>query len=160
MLARLFRPREFTGWHMAAVMALFFGTIISVNLVLAYFANSSWSGLVVKNSYVESQRFDAETAARRRQTALGWTVHTSYEDGVFTVSLADGAGRAIRDASVEATIGHPASEREDRTIVLRAGPGGSYAAPTDLGAGIWEASVVVTGTEAQPWEKAVRFVVE
>ncbi len=160
MLARLFRPREFTGCHMAAVMALFFGTIISVNLVLAYFANSSWSGLVVQNSYVESQRFDAVTAAKRRQVALGWIVNTSYVDGVFTVSLADGTGRAIRDASVEATIGHPASEREDRTIVLQADSGGTYAAPTELGAGLWEAAIVVTGTDAQPWEKSVRFVVE
>lgn len=160
MLARLFRPREFTGRHMWAVMILFFGTIISVNLVLAYFANSSWSGLVVQNSYVASQHFDTETAAKRRQAALGWTVRTSYQDGVFTVSLVDGMGRAIRDASVEATIGHPASEREDRTIVLQADSGGTYAAPTELGAGLWEAAIVVTGTDEQLWEKAVRFVVE
>ncbi|HEY9056951.1 MAG TPA: FixH family protein [Aurantimonas sp.] len=160
MLARLFRPREFTGWHMVAVMVLFFGTIISVNLVLAYFANSSWSGLVVQNSYVESQRFDAQTAVKRRQAALGWTVHTSYEGGVFAVSLADAEGRPIRDVSVEATIGRPTTEREDRTLRLKPVRGGDYAAPTKLGTGLWEAAIAVTATDEPSWDKAVRFVLE
>lgn len=160
MLARLFRPREFTGWHMAAVMVLFFGTIISVNLVLAYFANSSWSGLVVQNSYVESQRFNAETAAKRRQAALGWTVRTAYRDGLFTVHLADANGQAVRAASLEATIGRPVSSREDRTLQLKVGRDGAYTGSTDLDAGLWEAAIAVTGADGQPWEKLVRFVVE
>ena len=51
LLKNFFAPEEFTGWHMVGVMCLFFGTIISVNLYLAYQANHSWTGLVVKNSY-------------------------------------------------------------------------------------------------------------
>ena len=72
MFARIMGTREFTGWHMAGVMFLFFGTIISVNLVMAYFATSSWSGLVVKNSYVESQRFNGVTAERQAMLDMGW----------------------------------------------------------------------------------------
>ncbi|HLA02420.1 MAG TPA: FixH family protein, partial [Aestuariivirga sp.] len=44
--------RTFTGWHMAAITISFFAVIIAVNLTLAVFASSSWSGLVVANSYV------------------------------------------------------------------------------------------------------------
>ena len=51
-------PKEFTGRHMLAIMLAFFGTIIAVNLVMAIFASRSWTGLVVKNSYVASQEFN------------------------------------------------------------------------------------------------------
>ena len=60
MMQNLFARREFTGYHMVAVMTLFFGTIISVNLLMAWYANTSWSGLVVKNSYVASQEFNGK----------------------------------------------------------------------------------------------------
>jgi nitrogen fixation protein FixH len=36
----------FTGYHMLAILVAFFGVIISVNLLMAYYANSSWSGLI------------------------------------------------------------------------------------------------------------------
>ena len=50
----------FTGWHMLGVIGLFFGTIISVNFYMAYQAVHSWSGLVVENTYVASQQFNAK----------------------------------------------------------------------------------------------------
>ena len=45
--------RTFTGWHMAVITISFFAVIIAVNLTLAVFASTSWTGLVVANSYVE-----------------------------------------------------------------------------------------------------------
>ena len=53
----------FTGWHMLTIMLLFFGTIISVNVTMAWNAVTSWSGLVVQNTYVASQSL---TARRKR----------------------------------------------------------------------------------------------
>ena len=44
----------------------FFGVIIAVNCVMACFANSTWSGLVVANGYVASQSFDKDLAKARR----------------------------------------------------------------------------------------------
>jgi hypothetical protein len=44
--------------------------IISVNLLLAFKAVSTFPGLEVKNSYVASQGFNDRKAA---QEALGWT---------------------------------------------------------------------------------------
>jgi nitrogen fixation protein FixH len=106
--------KQFTGWHMLGVLVLFFGTIIGVNLTLAYYANSSWTGLVVKNSYVESQRFNEVTAEKRRQEALGWSAATGYDGEAFSVELTDAGGNAIRDAIVTAKIGHPVHENADR----------------------------------------------
>ena len=52
------KPAEFTGRHMLAIMLAFFGVIIAVNLVMATLASKSWTGLVVKNTYVASQQFN------------------------------------------------------------------------------------------------------
>ena len=65
------KPFAFTGWHMLAVMVLFFGTIISVNFYMAYNAVTSWSGLVAENTYVASQQFNGKAAEARGLTASG-----------------------------------------------------------------------------------------
>ena len=60
--------REFTGRHMLLIMLAFFGVIISVNIVIAVIANKSWTGLIVKNSYVASQEFNAKISDANKQT--------------------------------------------------------------------------------------------
>ena len=61
----------FTGWHMLLVMCLFFGTIISVNFYMAWQATHTWSGLVVKNTYIASQEFNGKVAEARALAATG-----------------------------------------------------------------------------------------
>lgn len=61
----------FTGWHMLGVMLLFFGTVITVNMVMAWNAVNSWSGLVVPNTYVASQQFNAKAEAAKARAATG-----------------------------------------------------------------------------------------
>ena len=116
-IEKIFGLKEFTGWHMAGVMVLFFGTIIGVNFTMAYFATSTWTGLVVQNSYVESQRFNEVTAEKKRQAALGWSTQIAYEGGVLAAELTDKDGAAIPDAIVLAKIGHPV-QQPDRDIAL------------------------------------------
>ncbi len=67
MTARTSQPR-FTGYHMAAIMVSFFGVVIAVNFTMAWYATSSWSGLVVENTYVASQQFNSRAAAMRAAT--------------------------------------------------------------------------------------------
>ena len=64
---------KFTGTHMVIIMVAFFGVIITVNLTMAMLASRSWTGLVVKNSYVESQKFNSTLQNSRAQAALNWT---------------------------------------------------------------------------------------
>ena len=59
MTKKIDKQGEFTGRHMAIIMVAFFGVIIAVNLTMATLASRSWTGLVVKNSYVESQKFNS-----------------------------------------------------------------------------------------------------
>jgi nitrogen fixation protein FixH len=158
-LERILGTKEFTGWHMLAVLGLFFGTVIGVNLTLAYFANSSWTGLVVKNSYVESQRFNVVTAKRLEQEALGWTGIADYRAGVFSFKLTSRSGAVIGGAAISARIGRPSTAAEDRIVNLDAA-GPVYSAATELRPGIWEAEVSIAGAHGETWVKSYRFMVK
>ncbi|MEH6702567.1 FixH family protein, partial [Parasphingorhabdus sp.] len=52
------RVKKFTGYHAAAMIVSFFAVVVVVNLVMAQFALSTFSGTVVDNSYVASQKYN------------------------------------------------------------------------------------------------------
>lgn len=159
-IKRIFNPDEFTGWHMAGVMGLFFGTIICVNMFLAFSAGSTWTGLVVKNTYVESQHFNERSAEYHRQAVLGWHAETSYADGVFSVELSDAEGVPVPPSDVSVDLGRPVHEGDDRRLALRTSGAGKYSVETDLGAGVWEAHVIVSQGGIVTWSRIIRFVLE
>jgi nitrogen fixation protein FixH len=51
-------PGELTGRKVAAIFVVFFGVIMAVNFTMASFASSTFGGVVVKNSYVASQKYN------------------------------------------------------------------------------------------------------
>ncbi|MCB1386096.1 MAG: FixH family protein [Nitratireductor sp.] len=154
------RVEKFTGWHMLAIMVLFFGVIISVNLMLAFYANSSWTGLVVKNSYVASQEFNERTAERRQQMALGWKADLAYDRGHLSVSLAGPDGKPVAVERFEAVIGRPAFEAEDRSVELARASTGDYDGATTLGTGLWQVDLTATRADGSLWQHSIRFVVK
>ncbi len=151
MLKNLFGTEKFTGWHMMGVMTLFFGTIISVNLTLAYFAAQSWTGLVVKNSYVASQHFNEDVAEKKRQAALNWREHSVYQGDTLTVTLTDQNGLPITLDSLTATLGRPAHERQNMVVVLEPVSRGQYAAKVVLGSGVWDLALTAVRDDAVLW---------
>lgn len=137
---------ELTGRKVLAITLAGFGTVIAVNLAMAFFAVSSFPGLETPNSYVASQRFDAERAA---QDALGWTVTPRYDGQVLTLAVRDSDGQPARVASLTATVGRPTHVRDDVTpsFIYR---GGLFTAPLTLAPGLWNIHVHATafdGTE-------------
>ncbi len=130
-------PKEFTGRHMLAIMLAFFGTIIAVNLVMAIFASRSWTGLVVKNSYVASQQFNEKAAEGREQAARNWTPVLELQPGAVAFHLNDRAGALIELAAVKTNFRRPAYEAEDFSIELTRQAGGAFSAKADIRDGIW-----------------------
>ena len=151
--------KPFTGKHMALVIGLFFGTIISVNLVLAWYSSQSWTGLVTDNPYRDSQRFEATTEERLKEVALGWSAALAHEDGQVRISLTDRAGAPLIGAVVTARFGRPAHENDDRSAEFQQIAGGDYTAPVTLESGVWIAEIVVIGPRGESWHKAIRFTV-
>ena len=133
---RLSDDNPFTGWHMLAVIGLFFGVVIGVNMVMAVVATGTFSGLVVKNSYVASQNYNERLAESREQERRGWSASVSADDGRVRVELSDSGGVPLTGLRIEARAGRPATAREDRTLTLEP-DGDAYVATEALPPGRW-----------------------
>ena len=151
-------PTEFTGWHMFTIICMFFGTIITVNMILAFNAGSTWTGLVVKNTYVASQIFNEETEKLEQQRALGWSSDLNYTDAQLRLKLADKNGALISGANVSAKIGNPVHETNDHMVSFTQ-IGEFYVVENNLENGLWQIDLQVQTQDGLTWNKAVRLVV-
>lgn len=126
---------EITGRQVFGFTAGAFGIIISVNLLLAYKAVSTFPGLEVANSYVASQDFDRDRLA---QEALGWSLSASYEAGEQRLYLrfVDAEGRTAPVADLTVLVGRTTEAREDQTPMLQQAAG-LWTAPLTLDRGKW-----------------------
>ena len=153
-----FTIRQFTGWHMLAVMVLFFGTVIGVNLTLAFYANSSWTGLVVKNSYVAGQTYNEELQKAREQAALGYQATLTANDSALEFTFLDKDGSPILADRIEVSLGRPADDVDDHVVVLEYAGAGRYAAP-GLKPGLWQADVTAKLAGGNDWRQRWRLSV-
>jgi len=152
------KPREFTGRHMLLVTCSFFAVIISVNVVMAVSASRTWTGLVVQNSYVESQRFDQKNERIRAQVEAGWRFATSYEDGRLVFRATDADDAVLPLDQVSAFIHRPVGGHDDQTLSLAPAEDG-YAAPVALPSGVWDVVVTSADTTLGPVEFERRVTV-
>src|SRR5579863_1286884 len=109
------RPRfRLTGRHMMAIFVAFFGVVFVVNFYMAHLATSTFSGEVVENSYVASQRFNGWLDKAAREKALGWRVKAARRaDGRVLVTV---AGPQPGAAVLTATARRPLGEGTDRAL--------------------------------------------
>ena len=146
--------RTFTGWHMAAITVSFFAVIIAVNLTLAVFASTSWTGLVVANSYVASQSFNRDAEIARQQQALGWQMNLAVDRSLAKIAILDRDGLPLAGLNIRAVLQRPTDEAGDQVLKLREAGPGIYVADAAIGSGVWVADVTAEG----PARKPVRFV--
>lgn len=151
--------KTFTGWHMFAVITGFFTVVIAVNVTMAMFATGSWTGLVVKNSYVASQNYNAVLQDARAQDARGWTSALDYADGRLRLTLMDRSGAPISSARINVQLSRPVGIGEDRSVALVERLPGAYEALEQLGPGIWNIEVQARDREATPYRQIFRLQV-
>lgn len=151
--------RGFTGWHMLGIMCLFFGVIITVNLIMAYFAIGSWSGLVVKNSYVASQEFNEKAITGKQQAALLWETKLDYKNGEFTYHLLDKDGKAVNATSATAYFKRPVGDASDTTVELDKIATGHFKSKVELGEGAWIVEINAEAGLEDPYRQIRRFII-
>ncbi|MEM6762131.1 MAG: FixH family protein [Pseudomonadota bacterium] len=147
-------PREFTGRHMLLIMFAFFGTVITVNIVMATLASSSWTGLLAKNGYVASIDYAKDRAARADAAARGWVISASAEGGHISIDALDGRGDAL---AVSEFVEAMPEDRRLKTRALTTAPSatGADASPV-LGPGYWMLRFTVgEGEEALIWRTPI-----
>ena len=144
MTAETRKAFTFTGWHMLAIMLAFFGTIITVNFTMAYFATSTWSGLVVKNTYVASQEFNGKTAAIKEMLATGIAGDLSVDAKGMRYRLTLPNNVPVVADSVLAHFKRPVGEHQDFELVLTPAGDGLYLAETAVLPGSWIVEIKAT----------------
>jgi len=136
-------PRRLTGRAVLMIAVGAFGVILAANLTLAFNAVNTFSGLVVQNSYIASQQFDAR---REAQEALGWTLEIDHDGQRLRLDFTDAAGAVVRPEGLEFTIARPNSRHEDGSALLSAYEGG-YVADLPLGPGNWNLDISATAAD-------------
>ena len=152
MNAKTQAPREFTGKHMLLLAIGFFGVIISVNVLMAVLSATSWTGLVVQNSYVASQEFETRRIAHDEQQAAGWQSDIRLADGRVVLDVLDGTGQPVALGTVELLVNRPVGGHDDQRLVLEHQADGSYAAALHLAAGVWDLHVEAAETALGPYD--------
>lgn len=150
--------RPFTGGHMLAVVFLFFGTIIGVNVTMATLAVRTFPGLNAHNGYVASQTYNNLLNDAEAQEARGWRARLAAESGIVRLDLADASGAKLRGLVVTALVGRPASAAEDRTLAFAATPDG-YAATEPIGPGRWLVDIEARRDGTLAWRETQDLVV-
>jgi nitrogen fixation protein FixH len=135
--------RPLTGRTVLLIAIGAFGVILAANITLAWNAVNTFSGLVVQNSYIASQQFDA---MRQAQQSLGWTLDIDHDGAQLRLDFTDAAGDPVRPETLAVTLGRPNSRHEDGTALLRAF-GDGYVAELPLGPGNWNLDVSATAPD-------------
>jgi nitrogen fixation protein FixH len=138
-----------TGRKVLAIAIGAFLVILTPNLLLAWYAVNTFSGLVVPNSYIASQQFNDRT---RAQEALGWSVALDHERDAILVAFTDEDGRTVRPAALTVTVGRPTTDALDRALEL-APTGVGYIGQIDLEPGNWLVLVNAEDADGTLWKQ-------
>ncbi len=157
MIAR--RERAVTGSHVLIVLSAFFSVIIVANLVLAVIADRSWTGLVVPDSYVESQRFNDRLAASRNQAQLGWQGSLFLDGRHLGFDLEHADGTPVPLASARVTLDRPIGTADDLGTIEMTVSGGRATLDGPLPAGAWNVRIDVTAVSGEVFRLAGRLSV-
>lgn len=139
--------RAFTGRHMTLVLMGGFGVVIAVNLLMATLAVGGFSGVVVENSYVASQRFNGWLDEARDQRALGWTaVPQRLTDGRIAVATTG----VPAGASVAAMIRRPLGRPDTTELSFAPDETGRFISRNPIARGRWIVRLVISA-EGRHW---------
>ncbi len=150
----------FTGKHMLAVMLAFFGVVIAVNFTMAYFAVSSWTGLVVENTYVASQEFNAKAAEARawKDTGIQTTLEASAQGIRYEVKHPEMG--PVAGEQVIAQFRHPVGEAFDFSLTLTPAGSGVFVTDHPVSAGQWIVDLETKDGDKTVYHEAIRIVVK
>jgi nitrogen fixation protein FixH len=145
-MSQIMPRKQFTGSHMAFIIVSFFAVVFTVNATLAISAYRSWTGLVIENSYVASQSFDADTE-RLMQARAGMSHKLHYQNGRLQLDLFLADGSAVQAMDVKIALGRPADNAQDTVLQFIPESQGRYVINTKISRGIWTGIITakVTG---------------
>ena len=126
-----------TGRHVLVLLGGFFAIVFAVNAYFIRMALSTHTGVVANEPYRKGLKYNERIAAAKRQESLGWMDDVAFSsDGRrIVISLRDGAGMPVGGLALTATLGRPATARNDVAVTLGETLPGRYEAIVTLAGG-------------------------
>ncbi|MGB5485496.1 FixH family protein [Parasphingorhabdus sp.] len=137
--------KKFTGYHATMMIVAFFAVVVGVNMVMARFALSTFSGTVVDNSYVASQKYNDWLAQARTQQAHGWTVSPALRKaGKANITITTTDGAPLQRATMTGIAEHPIGQADPFDISFTQAGSGEFQSIETLPAGRWKLKIIIT----------------
>jgi len=141
--------KKLEGRHVLYMLLSFFGVMVSVNLVLVYFALTSFSGLSQDDPYNKGINYNQAIEAMEAQQSRNWSISLGVEGPadktIVKFALSTQGGQPIVAEKVTAVFRHPTKIGQDIEAILIPNAG-SYATTIALAsAGQWDLYITVVG---------------
>ncbi len=132
--------------------------VVLVNLVLVYFALTTFTGVTTGRSYDRGRAYNQVLAEAARQDALGWTARVMLQGQALSVAVTDREGLPV-PGRLSGVLLRPLEGAELALDFAAAGPG-RFLAPVSLPArGQWEARLTLEGQAGARLDIRERLVV-
>ena len=143
MMSRSWLANGVQGRHVLAALCGFFGLMLLANALFVYFAVSTFSGGDTSKPYQKGLHYNQTIAADARQAERSWQPEIAYDDqtGLLSLSIHDSAGAVVSGLHVSVKLGRPATDKDDRRVILKESPAGVYGATVELDPGLWMISI-------------------
>ena len=139
------------GWWYPYIFVGILVVVAIVNGIFAFFASTTFNGLVTDNAYEKGVNYNATIALARQQTELGWQANVQFvpdssgHKATLTVSYTDKAGQPLDGLTVEALAERPTVTGYEATIAFTQSQKGTYTAQISVPmGGEWDFDLVAT----------------
>lgn len=139
--------RMVLGWFLG-----FFFLVFGANLIMSWFAVTTFSGVETKDAYVKGRNFNAEIAKAEEQRALGWVIAVEAEslssDEIFlTLTIKSEQGEPLEAMDVKGSLVRPVHDGVDQELTFAALGDGRYTVVSPLPLqGKWQLQATVKDT--------------
>lgn len=130
------------GWHVLAILLVFFGIIFVVAGIFFYTATTTLRGLDRSNAYERGLAYEKDVIAAREQTERQWNVDIALSPDVdgshkVTVSALDKEKQALAGLKAEMHLDYPTDSKRDMTVVLSETTPGIFTGKLSAEKGRW-----------------------
>ena len=155
--------RKITGRQVLFMLVAFFGVTIGVNIAMATYAITTFSGEDVSDPFIQGLAYNKTLAARSAQSHLRWsaTIDATRSGNATKVAVAvrDHNQQIVSGLKVAVTFRRPTNAKLDRTEALTAANDGLYAAAVNgIEPGAWDLVVKTTAADGTTFEATRRIV--
>jgi len=153
------------GWWYPYLFIAMLGVVMMVNGAMAYFATSTFNGVITENAYEKGLAYNKTLAAAQQQTEMGWVVEAKDKPAsaghktTVTISVVDKNGAGIDGLDVQALADRPNVTGADQRVAFVPKGKGLYSADVEFPeAGQWDFDILAA-REGASFEMQRRFLV-